>query len=192
MEIDHIVPRSEGGLSTIENALAVCFDCHAEIHHYNVKHPRGRRFTPEELRDHRDQWLAICRDKPGALTRGRDVRVGPLQAMIDELDYNAAVAERYRLPKEPLGAALAVRQFHRAIAAGAIAVLDEELKGKIYTAYAAADAANQQLGRDHAAVIQNPSFVTLHNQHTHTVMADAAPLMRTARDLLLRFAAAEE
>lgn len=166
MEIDHIIPSSEGGASTAENALAVCFDCHAEIHHYNVKHPRGRRFTPEELRGHRDQWLAICRDKTAALTKGREIRVGPLQAMIDELDYNAAVADRYKQPEVPVGASLVSKQFHRAIAAGAIGVLDDDAKDKIYAAYSAADEANQQLARDQAALSRDQGSHSLTKQRT--------------------------
>lgn len=80
--------------------------------------------------------------------------------------------------------------FHRAIAAGAIGVLDDGVKATIYAAYAAADAANQQLARDHEAVVRNPSFVTLENQRTHGVMGQTAPLMRVAREALLRVAVA--
>ncbi len=45
IEIHHIVPRSEGGEDTFENAIALCFDCHAEIGAYNPKHPKGRKFS---------------------------------------------------------------------------------------------------------------------------------------------------
>jgi hypothetical protein len=31
----------------------VCFECHPEIHSYNDKHPRGRKFLPEELQLHK-------------------------------------------------------------------------------------------------------------------------------------------
>ncbi len=61
METDHIVPRADNGPDDIDNAIAVCFECHAEIHLYNDRHPRGREFRPEELRRHRDQWLEVCR-----------------------------------------------------------------------------------------------------------------------------------
>src|SRR3982751_1782520 len=64
IETDHIVPRSEGGDDSINNAIPVCFDCHAEIHSYNDQHPRGRKFRPEELRQHRDQWLKTCAERP--------------------------------------------------------------------------------------------------------------------------------
>ncbi len=64
METDHILPKAEGGTSDIDNAIAVCFECHAEIHSYNPKHPRGRKFRTEELRKHKEQWLELCKTRP--------------------------------------------------------------------------------------------------------------------------------
>ena len=37
-----------------DNALPVCFDCHAEICHYNEGHPRGRKYQPSELKKLRE------------------------------------------------------------------------------------------------------------------------------------------
>ena len=71
MELDHMVPRADGGSSEIDNAIPVCFECHAEIHAYNDKHPRGRKFQPAELKLHKDQWLAFCEKTPGALAQTR-------------------------------------------------------------------------------------------------------------------------
>jgi 5-methylcytosine-specific restriction endonuclease McrA len=55
----HIVPLIQGGTDSIDNAIAVCTSCRAEIHQRDL--PRGIAFTPEELRGHRDQWLEYCR-----------------------------------------------------------------------------------------------------------------------------------
>ena len=66
IETDHMLPLSEGGNDSIDNAIAVCFECHAEIHTYNDSHPRGRTYRPEELRIHRDQWITLCRERPDA------------------------------------------------------------------------------------------------------------------------------
>jgi hypothetical protein len=64
MEIHHIVPSSEGGQDTEDNGIPLCFDCHADVGAYNTKHPKGRKFTPSELRKHKEQWFAICAKAP--------------------------------------------------------------------------------------------------------------------------------
>src|SRR5436305_13441321 len=58
IELHHIVPESEGGSDAIDNGIPLCFDCHAEVEHYNPQHPRGRKFTESELKAHRDAWYA--------------------------------------------------------------------------------------------------------------------------------------
>lgn len=39
----------------IDNAIPLCFDCHAAIGHYNDEHPRGKKYGPAELRSRREQ-----------------------------------------------------------------------------------------------------------------------------------------
>lgn len=56
VEVHHIVPVSKGGADTADNAIALCFDCHADAGHYNHKHPRGTKFSVDELRLARDLW----------------------------------------------------------------------------------------------------------------------------------------
>ena len=41
IELHHIEPRGDGGVDAIDNAIPVCFECHAEIQLYNDSHPRG-------------------------------------------------------------------------------------------------------------------------------------------------------
>jgi len=60
IETDHMLPKSKNGTDSIENAIPICFECHAEIHLYNNKHPRGRKYHTKELRKHKKQWLEIC------------------------------------------------------------------------------------------------------------------------------------
>ena len=59
VEVHHIVPEAQGGSNRVENASALCFDCHASAGHYNPKHPKGTRFSPDELREARDRWHQI-------------------------------------------------------------------------------------------------------------------------------------
>jgi hypothetical protein len=95
MEIHHIDAKATGGPDEYDNGIAVCFECHAEIASYNDQHPRGRKFHPNELRLHKKEWLRICKEHPEALLNApRDIHVGPLQAMVDELEYNIVAAEQ--------------------------------------------------------------------------------------------------
>lgn len=142
IETDHIIPSAKGGPDTIDNAIPVCFECHAEIHSYNDEHPRGRKFRPEELRGHKEQWLEVCRTRPDILVNAaRNADVGPLQALIDELEFNAHVAKHYS--PENLGCPFHDEQFRRATSEGSIAILHEDVKRLIVEAYRAIGRANQ-------------------------------------------------
>ena len=64
IEVHHIVPLEKGGTNTADNAIALCFDCHADAGHYNTKHPRGTKFSPQELGSARDLWhMAVERNQ---------------------------------------------------------------------------------------------------------------------------------
>ncbi len=144
IETDHIVPAADGGADDIDNAIPVCFECHAEIHSYNDKHPRGRKLRPEELRAHKEQWLAICKQKPEIFVHStRDTDVGPLQALIDELEFNLVVAEK--TGPGSWGCEFSNEQFQRAVRAGAIATLQDDLKRAVLNAYYEMGQANQMI-----------------------------------------------
>ncbi|MCA6449927.1 MAG: HNH endonuclease [Chitinophagaceae bacterium] len=59
IEVHHIIPEAEGGSNTIDNAIALCFDCHAAAGHYNDRHPKGSKFSPTELRKHKENWFRL-------------------------------------------------------------------------------------------------------------------------------------
>jgi hypothetical protein len=150
METDHMLPKSEGGPDSIDNAIPVCFECHAEIHAYNDKHPRGRKFTPEELRLHKEQWIAICKNSPQSLLPPGSVEsdVGPIQALVEELEYNAVVAANNTAGPQGRGAAFENDQFRRAINVGSISLLPDDLRLKIHEAYAAMSRANKAVSME--------------------------------------------
>jgi len=58
IELHHIVHKSEGGEDTLENCIALCFDCHADMTSYDHKHPKGSKYSVAELKRHRDSWYA--------------------------------------------------------------------------------------------------------------------------------------
>ncbi|MBI2998376.1 MAG: HNH endonuclease [Deltaproteobacteria bacterium] len=136
METDHIDPSSPGGSDSIDNAIPVCFDCHAEIHSYNDDHPRGRKFTEAELRQHKKQWVEICAQHPERLSaESREPEVGPVQALIDEIEFNIAAAKAAAGGRS---CPLRDEQFARIIRTGSLAILKPSLKKAVIGAYVAA------------------------------------------------------
>jgi hypothetical protein len=182
METDHMEPKANGGTNDIGNAIPVCFECHAEIHSYNPQHPRGRKFRPEELRLHKEQWLNLCKTKPEMLlSAARNSDVGPLQALIDELEFNAVVSEHGTHAN--VGCMFLDDQFRGAVRQGAIATLIDDLKRAILEAYRAMGSANQAV----AAIYSfRPSLDDPKNIASNAV-AQARPKIVAARDALLRF-----
>ena len=61
IEVHHIDPPGDGGNDDIDNAIALCFDCHANAGHYNSKHPKGSAYSPYELRKARECWHTLVR-----------------------------------------------------------------------------------------------------------------------------------
>lgn len=144
IELHHINPIGNNGADTIDNAIPVCFECHAEIQLYNDAHPRGRKFRAEELCGHREQWLRICKELPSALLMPqRPPDVGPIQALIDELEFNEEIAQR--TGDNTIGALFLVAQFERAIQEGAFSLLPDSIRNPISSAYATMMRANMCL-----------------------------------------------
>jgi hypothetical protein len=184
METDHIQPVEQGGSDEIDNAIPVYFECHAEIHSYNDKHPRGRKFTPDELRAHKEQWLAICRERPEIfVTASWETDVGPLQALIDELDFNQTVAAGEDEGK--MGCLFQQAQFLRAIKHGAIAILKDEVRVAVLEAYREMGTANTAIEGTWQQAIGN-AMVHAHSAARKRVN-EAKPKIATARQQLLHF-----
>ena len=62
MEVHHIKAKADGGPDTFENAIPLCFDCHAMVRQYDPKHPKGIKFSEKELIQHRDNWYAAVKE----------------------------------------------------------------------------------------------------------------------------------
>ena len=83
VEVHHIIPQANGGSDDFENAIALCFDCHTWAGHYNSRHPKGFRYSPEFLRSARNGWYAR-------------VAAGPIAVATD----NVAVHVRYLISRD--------------------------------------------------------------------------------------------
>ena len=181
IETDHIDP---GGSDDIVNAIPVCFECHAEIHSYNDKHPRGRKYRPNELHKHKEQWLQICRERPEVfLNVPRRADVGPLQALIDELEYNHTVAVSGQV-----GGFMDI-QFRRATREGILSLLHDELKASIFAAYAAIGKA-RQLAEVAAHTGMSSAYAQRVNDAQSAAMAAKVPIS-AAKDTLLKYLVAK-
>ncbi|MBL8015336.1 MAG: HNH endonuclease [Candidatus Doudnabacteria bacterium] len=154
IELHHADHRSEGGSDDIENAIPLCFDCHAEVGHYNSDHPRGRKFTAEELRKHKKNWLEQVSSigvNGSTVEFSRDV--GAIQSMSDELQYNLTVLTNNGVGL--LGSTCQVN-FERAIKEGVIKYLPDETRNKVMIAYASSSKYNRAV----EMYIANPPSAT--------------------------------
>lgn len=52
IEFAHIADPQD---TDIDNAIPVCYDCHAQIGVYNAQHPKGNKYKSEELKKRREQ-----------------------------------------------------------------------------------------------------------------------------------------
>ena len=85
MEVHHIKARAEGGQDTYENAIPLCFDCHAEVRQYDPKHPKGIKFTEKELIMHRDEWYRKVKQGVDKKNEKKE-RIEPLK-ILHQKDY---------------------------------------------------------------------------------------------------------
>ena len=87
---------------------------------------------------HKKQWLDACDTMVGQLLtehRTTDVEIGPIQAMIDEIEFNRAAARAGA--EQRSSCPLRDEQFARTIRSGSLSLLLPELKTIIIDAYVA-------------------------------------------------------
>jgi len=78
MQLHHIDQESDGGADTLDNCIPLCLDCHAEVGSYNPQHPIGRKFSPDELKRHRDLWFDFVERHPERLNNSPEAFFIPL------------------------------------------------------------------------------------------------------------------
>jgi hypothetical protein len=130
--LHHIVPEAQHGSDDIDNAIPVCFDCHAEI---ESRSNMGRHFSKEELQEHKRRWLEICRERPEVLVHSsrQNSQSGPLEALLSELEYNEVLVTGDDHRNDYV--TLAAGQFDRAIAANALSSLEPTVQEQIFRTY---------------------------------------------------------
>lgn len=58
IELHHIQQKADGGPDTFDNCIPLCFDCHAQMGRPDPRHSKGKAYSPEELKAHRNKWYA--------------------------------------------------------------------------------------------------------------------------------------
>lgn len=114
IECHHIVEESAGGANTLDNCIPVCFDCHADMTTYDVKHPKGTKYRPEELRRHRDRWY----------TRVANTGVSVVAPTYRDADISTFQAIRATLPWHPTLKWLSEHDFGGSFPASSLTSLD--------------------------------------------------------------------
>jgi len=148
IEIHHINQHAYGGTDSIDNGIPLCFECHAEVNHYNDRHPRGRKYTPEELKLHRDNWLKVCEEHPETLVSApKRQDIGPLESMLMELEYNSKTLDipetgraSMRIPGQ-----LKEKAYEKAVNEGFLNLLDDVTREVIMRAYMAIAKVNNNI-----------------------------------------------
>lgn len=87
IELHHIVHKSEGGTDLFDNCIPLCFDCHGDMRSYDHNHPKGTKYSPSELKRHRDEWYKKVRELP----------IGTNPENIPELDAEIVDEDFYTL-----------------------------------------------------------------------------------------------
>lgn len=59
LQVHHIIERQDGGTDEIDNLMAVCLTCHSDAH---TTGPFARRFTADELKQHRNRVYEMVRN----------------------------------------------------------------------------------------------------------------------------------
>lgn len=101
IEVHHIVQEADGGPNTENNALPVCFDCHAEVGNYNTRHPKGTRYRADELRVRRDALYKLV--ESGTLVAQLQVKQLPENAVVKSAAMVAGAINALPSPPEPSG-----------------------------------------------------------------------------------------
>jgi len=114
IEVAHI-DATKTDSEDIDNAIPLCYDCHAKIGHYNQEHPRGNKYKENELKVRRNQiyeehtrhlvppiHFEITQNLPGGKVREFPDIGFSVQHLGDSLPVNVLVGTEIFLDSERL------------------------------------------------------------------------------------------
>ncbi|MDW7690297.1 HNH endonuclease [Flammeovirgaceae bacterium SG7u.111] len=92
IEIHHILPKEQGGEDTFENAIPLCFDCHSDAGHYHAQHPKGTKFSINELKKHKKEWFEIV--KKNNIPEKKENRIHARYLITKEFDIIKGISQK--------------------------------------------------------------------------------------------------
>lgn len=93
IEIHHVLPKADGGADTNENAIPLCFDCHADMRSYDHNHPKGTKYSEKELIRHRDNWYLKVSGNFGIANREEIIETDKIiyRLLVEILPWNGSI-----------------------------------------------------------------------------------------------------
>lgn len=94
IETHHIETKGDGGDDIFENAIPLCFDCHADMKSYDHKHPKGTKYTSKELIRHRDIWYEKVKNNIGLANKAEIVETDKkvYEVLVNILSWDGTIS----------------------------------------------------------------------------------------------------
>jgi hypothetical protein len=83
INVHHIIQEANGGPNTTENAIPLCMECHSEAGHYSPGHPLGTKYSPKELKIHRENWLKWCESNQEKMLPDYPIGIAPTRLILN-------------------------------------------------------------------------------------------------------------
>jgi hypothetical protein len=113
--VHHIIQKADGGPHTLENAVVLCLKCHGEVGHYNKDHPIGDKYSPGEVKRHRNAWWEWCEKGPYAPLPHDPISLSPHEIRVASGGWDAKIALKIHNKTDAVYYAVWVK-FHLGIA----------------------------------------------------------------------------
>ena len=105
IEVHHI---DQKGGKDLDNAIPVCYNCHAKLGRYMTQHPRGTRYRLEEIKQRREQiYERYTMDLIPSLTPGLHSQIGVSTYQFPAVGFSIASVGRFT----PVRLRLVVKSF---------------------------------------------------------------------------------
>lgn len=180
IKIHHIAGVSD---NSARNAIALCFDCHAEVGHYVSSHPKGKKYSAKELRMHKEQWIETCKSAGYFIaSTPSQYSPGPLEGLLNELSFNHRL---WSVPaQEKIGCLFEVGHFDQCMLNGSLSLLSNTILDDLFIAYQIMKEVNLYLESRIIHRLGSESEVTASNRAWNKIINERDNLNRLRDDVI--------